>query len=118
MPRRPDPRSKTDQLILAPRNEHERMLIRGMREVFSREAIGKMQDELFSDLERILARHHYPPGNPQSLLETFGSELSLICVYCGKGGFKTLRKVTTPGGEMSVCKSCYEDLKFRRLIKK
>ena len=57
-------------------------------------------------------------GNPQRLLESFGSELTLVCVYCGKGGFKTLRKVTTPGGEMSVCLSCFKDLKYRLLIKK
>jgi len=57
-------------------------------------------------------------GNPQRLLESYGSELTLICVYCGKGGFKTLRPVKTPGGEMSVCPDCYKDLEERRLIKK
>ena len=114
MPRPPDPKSKIPQIIIKAKNVEQEKKVRGAKEIVARNHDLTMIDIL----DPFLKQHHWPPGNSQTLLETFGSELSLICVYCGKGGFKSLRKVTTPGGTMSVCPSCYEDLKFRRLIKK
>ena len=113
MPRPPNPKSKFPQLIIKASNIEQEKKIRGAKEIVARNHL-----TMIDILEPFLKEHRWPPGNSQTLLETFGSKPTLICVYCGKGGFKTLRKVMTPGGEMSVCKSCYEDLKFRRLIKK
>ena len=117
MPRNPNPKAKTPQIIIKPRANspiEDEEKIRGAKEIVARNP----ELTMMNILDPFLKKHNWPPGNSQTLLETFGSELSLICVYCGKGGFKTLRKVTTPGGTMSVCPSCYKDLKFRRLIKK
>ena len=90
------------------------------REICQREGGRKMKETPSAKIREFVTHYvqAHSHGNPQTLLETFGSEPTLICNYCGKGGFKTLRKVTTPGGIMSVCPSCYKDLKFRRLIKK
>jgi len=128
MPRSPDPKSKTCQIVIRATTIDETNKITALKEIVARNRemsinstfrYGKpIKGEGIKMVEWTLRKHNWPPGNSQTLLKSFGSELSLICVYCGKGGFKTLRKVTTPGGEMSVCKSCYEDLKFRRLIKK
>ncbi len=92
--------------------------IRAFKEIHARNSDLEIQRTVMANIEGFLAKHNWPPGNSQTLLEIFGAELSLMCVYCGKGGFKTLRRVNTPGGEMSVCPSCYENLKDRRLIRK
>jgi len=117
MPGRPNPKSKTPQIIVRCRPEWETEF-RAMKEICARSGL-KLNEEIYERaVKSFLKDHNWPPGNSQTLLERFGSELTLVCVYCGKGGFKTLRKVTTPGGEMSVCLSCFKDLKYRLLIKK
>ena len=119
MTRLPNPKSKTPQLIFTARNEDERMLVQGMRTVFSREEPGMMTDEVFEAMRRILAQHHYPPGNPQTQMDRFGGELTLVCNRCGKGGFKTLTRIEYQTGFIGhACDECVRKDRQNRLIRK
>jgi len=58
-------------------------------------------------------------GNPQLLLDRFGSELTLVCNRCGKGGFKTLHRVEYYTGYIAhACDNCLRMDRQNRLVKK
>ena len=83
MPRRPSPKSKTPRIVIEAKTEEELMKLRGLREIFSREEPGTMRKELWEAITHLLAKHNWPPGNPQSMLTSFGVQTKIMqqCQY-------------------------------------
>lgn len=71
MPRRPNPKSKTPRIVIEAKTEDELNKLRGLREVFSREEPGEMRRELWQAIDHVLAKHNWPPGNPQIQMTKF-----------------------------------------------
>lgn len=116
MTRQADFKAKTLRLSIVPKSWMEPK-IRAFKEICVRNNL-KISDVLFEKVEDFLKEHNWPPGDSQTLLETFGSELSLICFRCQKK-FKHLIRVEYISGVTGhSCKDCLEEDKLKRVVKK
>ena len=116
MPGRPNPKSKTPQIIVRCRPEWETEF-RAMKEICARNGL-KLNEEVYERaVKPFLRDHNWPPGNSQTLLERFGLELSLICFRCHKK-FKHLRRVEYISGKIAYsCEECLRKDRLRRVVK-
>ena len=116
MPRNPNPKAKTPQIIIKPRANspiEDEEKIRGAKEIVARNP----ELTMMNILDPFLKKHNWPPGNSQTLLETFGLELSLICFRCHKK-FKHLRRVEYISGVVGYsCEECLRKDRLRRVVK-
>lgn len=72
MPRWPDREAKTLRLVLSPKPGQEEK-IRAFKELIRRNGL-KIGDILFERVEEFLKEHNWPPGNSQTVINTFIDE--------------------------------------------
>lgn len=104
MPRPPNPKSKTIQLILKCVNEHEAVRVRACKEICARNGI-KIKDVLMQGVDSFLRKHNWPPGNSQTQMTTF-VERQLVekrkCDYPGCAEQAVYIDYPHPPGEAKV----------------
>jgi len=101
----PDPESKTLRLVLEGESgESEK--IRAVKEICKRNDITIHDVLMKHGVDYFLKLHHWPPGNSQTVLETYGSEKKQECYLC-HGMVTELVKVEFISGlKRSVCRVC------------
>lgn len=116
MPRQPNPKSKTTRLVLVPKQGQEQS-IRAFKEIIARNGLN-ISDILFEKVVSFLKQHNWPPGNSQTLLQTFIDEVKGKCFRC-EGMFPVLVKVKFISGLVApLCRECLEHDQDRGVIKK
>jgi len=117
MPRPPN--SKVGKsLTIHARTPIEEQKIKAFKELHARNPDLEIHQTIMEYIDNFLIKHNYPPGNSQTILETFIGDVHRKCFRCGNM-FKTLRKVKFISGKVaSVCSVCYDDYMNRTLIKK
>jgi len=99
-----------------PDNEESTLLLEKIEDI--RRVDGYTFSRLNAEALKEYAERHWP-GNPQMQLTRFGSELTLVCNRCGKGGFKTLHRVEYYTGYIAhACDNCLRMDRQNRLVKK
>jgi len=86
MPRPPNPKAKTSQLIFkAPLGGEEKL--NAFKMLHARNGLS-MSDTLWESVEDFLRMHHWPPGNSQTVLDDVNNPLQLpkwkTCSYSNK----------------------------------
>lgn len=90
------------------------MKIRGAKEIVARNP----DLHMINILDPFLQKHHWPPGNSQTVLAAFGGELTLICFRCNKK-FRRLKKVEYISGVIGhSCNACIKEDREKRVIKR
>lgn len=105
MVRPPNPQSKTLRLVLAAKNG-EGDKIRAVKEICARNRITISSVLMKYGVNYFLKLHHWPPGNSQTILETYGSETKRECYFCHEMKTKLVRVEFISGLKRSVCPEC------------
>ena len=105
MPRKPDPKSKHPQIIIKPRNIEEEKMIRGAKEIISRNP----ELTVISILKPFLKKHNWPPGNSQTQITRFGvkKKVTQKCEYPNCSNIAEYEDYSKPPGNPKVY-SCQE----------
>jgi len=80
-PRKADPEAKTSQLVLVGKPS-EKEKIKAVREICYRNNL-QIHDVLMEGVDAFLRKHHWPPGNSQTLLEVFDIKAMVSTPICG-----------------------------------
>lgn len=118
MGRYPDPESKTLRLVLEGESgESEK--IRAVKEICKRNDITIHDVLMKHGVNHFLRLHHWPPGNSQSVLESYGVEKKRECYLCHELKPKLVKVEFISGLQKSICPECLRaDKEDRRLVKK
>lgn len=120
MPRRPDPNSKTAQIIFKANDETEEIKIRALKEICARNNID-IRDVFLPRVDSFLREHHWPPGSSQTLLVTYGGIIKALCTRCHRS-YQDTELVPVEfisGMHGNICKECLrKDEEGPRLVKK
>lgn len=118
MVRHPNPDSKTLRLTLIPRNG-ERDKIRAVKEICARNDI-TIRDVLMNyGVEPFLRLHNWPPGNSQTILQSYGVLHKQECYLCHELVSQLVKVEFISGLERSICSSCLrEDQEGKRLVRR
>ena len=120
MPRQPNPKSD-EQIIVRAKNEAERQKIKAFKEVCVLDGLAQ-KSEILSLLELFLRQHNYPPGNPQTSLQSFGVQTKITqeCEYPNCREIATYECApTSPLAKTKVfyCKKHHRHAQDNRLLK-
>lgn len=111
-----NPKAKTMRLVLVPKPGQE-PAIRAFKEITARNGL-QVSDILFEKVEEFLREHNYPPGNSQTILDSFIGTIKQKCFKC-EGFYPSLVKVRFISGlEANVCSTCLEEYQLRNVVKK
>ena len=105
MARPPNPESKTLNLILRGKSG-EADKIRAVKAICARNNITIHDVLMRHGVEHFLKLHHWPPGNSQTVLETYGSETKRECYLCHEMKTKLVHVEFISGLKRSVCSDC------------
>jgi len=112
MPRSPNPKSKTIRLVLIAKPFQEES-IRAFKEIVARNGL-IISDILFEKVDSFLKQHNWPPGNSQTILQTFIGKTKKKCYFC-EGRFPTLTKVKFISYLIApVCNECLEKAQHQK----
>ena len=85
MPRYPDPKAKTNQLIIQAKNESEASTLRYFKNVCRRDGL-ELRKEVLNLIEVSWKKSHPPPGNPQLQIVQFSGSKTGLLGTCGFHG--------------------------------
>jgi len=107
LPKPPDPKGKSNRLVLAASPEQE-IYVRAFKEIVARNGL-TIRDILFEKaVLPFLKEHNWPPGNSQTVLPKFGLTDKKRCFRC-KGEFESLIRVLYKSGRiLGTCRNCLE----------
>ena len=105
MVRPPNPEAKSDRLVLTARNG-EREKIRAVKEICARNNITVRSVLMQYGVEHFLKLHNWPPGNSQTVLESFGSVKKRECYLCHELKPKLVKVEFISGLREQICPDC------------
>jgi len=121
MPRPPNPHAKTKRLVLEGTIEEESVRIRAFKKICVADGL-QMKKELLDLLDFWLKKHNWPPGNPQTLLHSFGVQTKITqqCQYPNCEEIATHECIpNSPYAQKKVfyCQKHHDHAKESRLLK-
>ena len=116
MPKKPSVSNVNIQVFGKPGEEPK---IRAFKEICGRNNI-EIRSVVLEAVDAFLRQHNWPPGNSQTLLEKFGSDVRVVCMRCHRSFAETevCRVVYKTGWEASSCVECLKKDKGKGLVKK
>jgi len=116
--RKPDPNAKTNQLVIKSDDPLDVQKFQAVREIVARNSDLTIKKALMPGVDLFLRKHNWPPGNSQTVLNSFGAKVKKECPWCGLAVDRLYKTEFISGLVTSICKGCLDDQNEKTTVKR